>query len=383
MENEKMEAISITIQMSYSITATAKTTAPPNPSILGLPATYNCTRPARRAPCTCVTVVMRADAGGISPYAAGSEVGIARGVIVVVGSGPGFGPNLGVVHGARCWAGTCDSTCLKGQVQESFLLSTQPVERIKAVGKGAMEKASSFIHLDRMAVQRIFDRTAWIVHRKGLCLCMVASFCPPGGSDCASQEQKCDHHTPERRRWYRDHRILDYRQERKRFRGINRLSAFLAVPSRLGLRSTTSRHDTPERKRGLHLLMIISWIIMQLLNAPEPRPELAPPRRRLLLLEIHVVDFLASRVEVRLDRLDELGAEHDLVADVEHHEQDERDVVDEEGARVPGDEGFEALREDDQHVEAYAVPGEVRLPEGFVGEGVAAHTAGLRYERVL
>ena len=44
-------------------------------------------------------MVIRAEAGGIWPYAEGSDVGIASGVIVVVGSGPGFGPNLVVASG--------------------------------------------------------------------------------------------------------------------------------------------------------------------------------------------------------------------------------------------------------------------------------------------
>lgn len=66
------------------------------------------------------------------------------------------------------------------------------------------------------------------------------------------------------------------------------------------------------------------------------------------------------------------------MADVEDDEQNERDVVDEEGARIPRHEGFESLREDDQDVETYAVPGEVRLPEGFVRERVAAHATGVQ-----
>lgn len=71
--------------------------------------------------------------------------------------------------------------------------------------------------------------------------------------------------------------------------------------------------------------------------------------------------------------------EDDLVAQVEHHEEDQTDVRDEEVARAEAwDPRGEALGEDNQGVEKEPVPGKERLPHRLVGKDVARDVAGFQ-----
>lgn len=83
-------------------------------------------------------------------------------------------------------------------------------------------------------------------------------------------------------------------------------------------------------------------------------------------------------VNVGLERADELRLEHNLVAEVQHGEDDQAEVGDEEVADAPGDESGEALGKDDEDVEEEAVVSEPRLAQARVGQRLAADTTGLK-----
>jgi len=62
--------------------------------------------------------------------------------------------------------------------------------------------------------------------------------------------------------------------------------------------------------------------------------------------------------------------------DIQHHKQNQTDIINKEARRIPRHKRREALREDDQDVEEEPVPAEPWLPEGFEGKVVAGDALG-------
>lgn len=74
----------------------------------------------------------------------------------------------------------------------------------------------------------------------------------------------------------------------------------------------------------------------------------------------------------------EVGTVEDLVAEVQDHEDDHTDVRDKEIGDVEGgDPGGESLGQDDQDTEEKAVPGQIGLEGGLVGQSITRDVARL------
>lgn len=82
-----------------------------------------------------------------------------------------------------------------------------------------------------------------------------------------------------------------------------------------------------------------------------------------MLVKLHSLDLQPARVQVRLNWLDKLGTVHNLVANVQGNKEDQADVRHEEVRSVPGNEGGEALGQNDEAIPEESVPREEGLPK--------------------
>lgn len=79
------------------------------------------------------------------------------------------------------------------------------------------------------------------------------------------------------------------------------------------------------------------------------------------------LNLSTSHTEVNILNLDHLGAEHNLVTNVQDNEEQDTDVIDKKVARVPLDEDGESTGQDDQNVEEQTEPGQIRLEWSNIG----------------
>ena len=89
------------------------------------------------------------------------------------------------------------------------------------------------------------------------------------------------------------------------------------------------RTERDERRNVVHLNDYY------LRSLSHPLPEFRPQRLRFFLLEVHIVDFSAARVQVCFYWLHERLPQDDLMSNVQNREQDQTHVCNEEVAGVP------------------------------------------------
>jgi hypothetical protein len=91
---------------------------------------------------------------------------------------------------------------------------------------------------------------------------------------------------------------------------------------------------------------------------------------RISRTELGRLRLFRTSTEININRIGVWTPSDDFVADIQHNEQQQADVSREKVRRAPRRESLEALGEDDEDVEADAVPGEVGLQHGLVWQAV-------------
>jgi len=102
----------------------------------------------------------------------------------------------------------------------------------------------------------------------------------------------------------------------------------------------------------------------------EPCPELSPNRSRSLDTPNCLIVVYAPRINIRLQRTNELSPHDNLVSNIHHDKQQDANIGNEEIGGVPWNECRESLGDNDKDVEEQAVPGEERLPHRLVRQGI-------------